>query len=106
MLNRLNFLAYEKEPEMKRISLRNIKYMGEFENKFVTMKNFGLLPSISRYFKEKDTSWEDSKDHSAGHFRFFHKFMADNEIYLVSTDHPLHEQHITDGELLLAIMKG
>ena len=37
-----------KKFEEKRISLRSLKYMGEYRNEFVTLDNKGLLPSISR----------------------------------------------------------
>jgi hypothetical protein len=47
-LNRLNFLGYMKKFEEKRISLRSLKFMGEYRNEFVTLDNKGLLPSISR----------------------------------------------------------
>jgi len=48
-LAKLNFLGYERKPKPKRISLANIKYIGEYENTFITMDNFGLLPSIANY---------------------------------------------------------
>ncbi len=85
-MNKLNFLGYETAPSRCRISLRDIKYMGEFENKFVTMNNFGILPSFAKFFKEAET--KDETDQSQGHFRFFYKFMANGETYLVSKDHP------------------
>ncbi len=47
-INRLNFLGYMKHFEEKRISLRTVKYVGEYRNEFVTLDNKGLLPSISR----------------------------------------------------------
>jgi hypothetical protein len=37
-----------KKFEEKRISLRSVKYIGEYRNEFVTLDNRGLLPSISR----------------------------------------------------------
>ena len=46
MTSKLNFLGYEKKPEARRISLRNIRYLGEFENKFVTTHHQGLPPSF------------------------------------------------------------
>lgn len=48
MLNRLNFLGYQTEFKPKRTSLRKITFMGEYVNKYVTLDNRGLLPSISR----------------------------------------------------------
>ena len=48
-LNKLNFLGYYKEMKPKRLSLRDIKYMGLYENNAITHDNYGLLPSISQY---------------------------------------------------------
>ena len=48
-LAKLNFLGYERKPVPTRISLANIKYIGEFENTFITMDNYGLLPSLGQY---------------------------------------------------------
>lgn len=50
LLNKLNFLGYETEPDTKRISLREIKYMGHFENHSITQNNYGILPSFSKFF--------------------------------------------------------
>lgn len=47
-LNKLNFLGYETAPNTQRISLKDIKYMGEFENRAITMDNHGILPSFSK----------------------------------------------------------
>jgi hypothetical protein len=47
-LNRLNFLGYMTKFEERRISLRDIRFMGEYTNKYVTLDNKGLLPSMSR----------------------------------------------------------
>jgi hypothetical protein len=70
----------------------DVIYLGEYENKSLTLKNFGLLPSIARLMNkyklvdEKD----DGQVHNDGEFKTFYKFMANNEVYLVSKDHPLH----------------
>jgi len=34
--------------EERKISLRNVRFMGEYTNKYVTLDNKGLLPSMSR----------------------------------------------------------
>jgi hypothetical protein len=49
-LNKLNFLGYYREQKQRRVSLRDVKYMGLYENTAITHNNYGLLPSISRYF--------------------------------------------------------
>ena len=47
LLSKLNFLGYETKPKTRRISLANIRYIGEFENTFITMDNYGLIPSVA-----------------------------------------------------------
>ena len=73
--------------------------MGEYENTSVTMDNFGLLPSISKYLSQNT---EESKDN----FRYFYKFMADNEVYLVAKDHSRHQEFCPSDKLLMALMKA
>lgn len=49
-LNRLNFLGYHTRFEdSKKYSLRQVRYIGEYVNEFVTMESKGLLPSIGRF---------------------------------------------------------
>lgn len=56
MLNKLNFLGYETAPTGIRISLREIKYMGLFENQSITQNNYGILPSFAKLMGDKDPS--------------------------------------------------
>ncbi len=105
LLNKLNFLGYETAPKTERISLRDIKYMGEYENRAITMDNYGLLPSFSKFLK-RDGQDADESDQSRGSFRYFYKFMANNEVYLVAKDHPLHKEHVASDELLEYVIKG
>ena len=51
-LAKLNFLGYERKPKTTRINLDKITYVGEYENTFITMDNYGLLPSIARYMNK------------------------------------------------------
>lgn len=81
-LSKLNFLGYERKPKPRRISLANIRYIGDYENNYVTMDNFGLLPSIAQYINNARPDSEQKNN-----FRFFHRFMANNEVYLVPRDH-------------------
>jgi hypothetical protein len=103
-LNRLNFLGYLREPKTERISLREIKYIGEYENRALNMKNFGLLPSIARLVNRfTNYSKNESVD---GDFSKFKKFMANNQVYLVSSDHPDHSQYVINEGLLDDIING
>jgi len=47
-LNRFNFLGYHTEFTKSRVPLIKIRFMGEYVNKYVTLDNRGLLPSIAR----------------------------------------------------------
>lgn len=104
LLNKLNFLGYETAPKTERLSLRDIKYMGEFENRAITMDNYGILPTFSKLMKNSQKDHEE--DQSRGTFRYFYKFMANNEVYLVAKDHPLHKEHVASDELLEYVIKG
>jgi hypothetical protein len=96
-------LGYHTAISTKRIKLKDVKYMGVFENSTVTKENFGLLPSIAKFYSMKQK--EIPKDEK-GHFRYFYKFMANNEVFLVAKDHPDHNLHCTSDALLEMIMKG
>lgn len=84
-LNKLNFLGFETAPNRRRVSLREIRYMGEYENTAITNNNFGVLPSFAKYFEhskkkantpEKPEEEKDEHDKLEGEFRKFYKFMA------------------------------
>lgn len=49
LLSKLNFLGYERKPKTSRTSLANIRYVGDYENTFITMDNYGLFPSVAQY---------------------------------------------------------
>jgi len=60
MLNKLNFLGYYREESRRKVNLSKIKYIGEFQNTYITMRHMGLLPSMQRMFRrDKDESKED-----------------------------------------------
>jgi len=60
MLNKLNFLGYYREENRRKVNLSKIKYIGEFQNTYITMRHMGLLPSMQRMFRrDKDESKED-----------------------------------------------
>ena len=131
-LNRLNFLGYMKHFEEKRISLRTVKFIGEYRNEYVTLDNKGLLPSISRLMnfggktgdrksthdlnekignqkvKEEDgaSSNEEKKDEDKNKFKYFWKFMAENETFLIPIDHEKFEEGIIDKQLLFDLING
>jgi len=106
-LNKLNFLGFGRAPSMARIPLNEVIYLGDFVNKSITMRNMGLLPSMQKFFvrdeeaskadfKKEDDSEEPKVDAeadgavsgAAGDFRYFHSFIASNEIFYIAKDHP------------------
>ena len=122
LLSKLNFLGFERKPSPKRIDLANIRYLGEYENTFITFDNYGLLPSVARYMQrdnrpkenqenqDSEENKEEEKEEnivkSKNNYRYFYKFMANNEVYLVPRDHEKHDEVCVSNDLLLAIMKA
>ena len=59
-----------RRPSAHRIPLKNVIYLGEYENTSITMRTLGLLPSMQKYFARDE---EVSKTGDAGgDFRYFH----------------------------------
>ena len=102
-LNKLNFLGYYREESRHKVNLNKIKYMGEFENTFITMGHMGLLPSMQRMFWRDR---EESKEKKQGDFRYFVEFMADNERFLLAIDHPDHKDAVPSDVLLDHVVNG
>lgn len=46
-INRLNFMGYETKQE-KDLTIRDIKYMGEYKNNFLSFDYLGLPPSVNK----------------------------------------------------------
>ena len=103
-LSKLNFLGYARKPRPVRIALSKVRYTGDYENKFVTMDNYGLFPSIAQYIHRAKTSGVE--DSSKNNFRYFHRFIANNEVYLVPRDHDQHTSVCISDDLLHAIMNA
>jgi hypothetical protein len=90
-------LGYHTKFNEKRINLKSVKFLGIYKNEFITLDNRGLLPSISRLFAQPWKSPKNKKDsvnveevipeNDKNNFRYFWKFMADNETYLIPIDH-------------------
>lgn len=55
--------------------------------------------------KSSDLS-TDKTSESKNNFRYFYKFMANNEVYLVPKDHDQYESVCVSDTLLNAIMKA
>lgn len=49
---------------------------------------------------------EEEKKNKQSNYRYFHKFLADNETYLVATDHEDHDKFVINDELLQYIVRG
>ena len=61
LLSKLNFLGYERKPRPSRISLSNVRYIGDYENTFITMDNYGLLPSIAQLMHRAEAKSEEAE---------------------------------------------
>lgn len=127
-LNKLNFLGYRTEMTRKRTSLKKFTFMGEYINKYITLDNRGLLPSLSRMMnfgriggskKPIKTSGMASNEtqiqtsnggidlsQDKNNFKRFWKFMADNETYLIPIDHEDFAQCCMNVDLLNDIVNG
>jgi len=116
-LNKLNFLGYQTEVRPVKTNLRKIKYIGEYTNKFITLDHRGLIPSISRLMnfggkKQKkgletqvQTKVEETP-RDKNNFKYFWKFMADNETFLIPIDHENFESSCLDKDLLFDVING
>lgn len=83
--------------------------MGEYENKYLNMKHYGLLPGLAKlltYYSSYDKQPSTEQIPQEGEFRFFHKFMANNQVFLLSKDHPEHSKYCINEGLLDDIIHG
>lgn len=70
----------------------------------MTFKHFGLLPSLARLLNRfSPLGNQASVD---GEFCKFHKFMANNSVFLLSKDHPEHSKFVVNEGLLDDIVNG
>ena len=102
ILSKINFLGYEREKQLK-VKLSEVRFLGKVENTSVLLENYGLLPSIGRMMRRKE-DLEVAKEKN--NFRYFLKFVARNESFLVAIDHEDHKSFCKSHELLEAIVQG
>lgn len=87
-INRLNFLGFETAGS-HRVMVRDILYIGEYKNEYMSFDFFGLPPSIVKLLSlsgfslnskkdKKDARSEDIPENERGHFKHFSSFMAEN----------------------------
>ena len=90
--------------EERKFSLSSIKFIGEYRNEYVTLDNKGLLPSISRMLSvgKKESEIKDDKSN----FKYFWKFMADSETFLIPHDHEDFDSGVIDRQLLYDLIHG
>ena len=81
----------------------------------MTLDHKGLLPSMRKFFKNPFKKPHKEKSHKIdeivpeddkSHFKYFWRFYADNETYLVPIDHEQFEKGIYDKTLLFDIISG
>lgn len=121
-LNFLGFLIkFDLAEKRERISLKDIKYIGKFENTFLNLEITGLPPSFSRFRmkkeikqkleKEKVEKQTGKKEESEEKldlkgFRHFERFIAKNKIFMVPIDHPEIDKVMPSRDLLDLVIKG
>ena len=93
-------------PTGKRIPLKRLLYVGEYENKSITMRTLGLLPSMQKYFLREEQDSKTKETAEGGDFRYFYEFMANDERFYIAKDHPDHDEAVPSQELLMNVIKG
>lgn len=102
ILKRLNFLGFQREAKTQ-VKLSDIRFLGKVENTSVLLDNYGLLPSLGRTLRKRESVDLATEKNN---FRYFLKFVANNESFLVAVDHEGHDKFCLNNELLHAIIQG
>ena len=115
IVNKLNFLGFETERQ-ELISIREILYVGEVKNEYLSFDYTGLPPSISKIISlsnsqlEKDSKGDvisDSvKKEDKNTYKHFLAFMAKDQRYLIPVDGNNFKESVIAEELLNHIVHG
>lgn len=98
-------MGYNTELKMNKIGLKNVKFMGIYKNEFITLDSRGILPSITKMMSIpfKGTSDRDANqidkivpESDKNNFRYFWRFAAENDTYLIPIDHKEFEHSTID----------
>lgn len=99
------------------IRIRDIQYIGEIKNEYLSFDYYGLPPSIikllsiSASFLKKDAKTGNAMSESVPQkdkntFKHFSSFMANNQTYLIPLDSKHFKDSLITEELLHHIMHG
>lgn len=115
IVNKLNFLGFETERQ-ELIQIREILYVGEVKNEYLSFDYTGLPPSISKIISLSNTQLEkdakgdvmsDSvKDQDKNTYKHFLAFMAKDNRYLIPVDGNNFKESVIAEELLNHIVHG
>ena len=99
--------------------MSQFKYIGEYTNQYVNLNHMGLLPSLSKFMNfgrstksnkknQSSTSKEEKKEEvkDKNNFKYFWKFMADSETYLIPIDHDEFEKGCMHKDFVFDIING
>lgn len=97
--------------------IRDIHYIGEYKNNYMSFDYYGLPPSIVKLLslsgfalnaksKNKDARSEDIPEQERGHFKHFASFMADNHQYLIPLDSPRFKDAVITEDLFNHVIHG
>jgi len=115
IVNKLNPLGFETM-EQEKIAIRDILYVGEVKNEYLSFDYTGLPPSITKIISLSNTQLEkdargdvmsDSvKKEDKNTYKHFLAFMAKGERYLIPVDGDNFKQSVIAEELLNHIIHG
>ena len=115
IVNKLNFLGFETEQQTF-VQIRDILYVGEVKNEYLSFDYTGLPPSISKIISLSNTYLEkddkgnvisDSvKAEDKDTYKHFLAFMAKDVNYLIPVDGNNFKESVIAEELLNHIVHG
>ena len=116
-INKFNLLGFLREGTGEQVLIRDIQYIGEVKNEYLSFDYFGLPPSIIKLLSVSNTALQ--KDPQTGNalaksvpkqdqdmFKHFTAFMANNKTYLLPMDSKEFEKSLITEELLHHVMHG
>jgi len=116
LINKLNFVGAMTARE-DRCLIRDIQYMGEYKNEYMTFEYFGLPPILMKLMTmnlsklEKDPLTGDARSESVPEedkntFKHFSSFMVNNHWYLIPLDTKTFKKSVITEELFNHVIHG
>ena len=115
-LNKLNYLGYETEKVVE-LRIRDIKYMGEVKNEYMSFDVVGVPPSINKMMAlsqsllDTDKQTGDAMSSSVPEkdkntYKHFVSFMVNNNSYLIPLDNENFSKSVIAESLMNHIIHG